>query len=133
MHLCIFLSPVDTSLGWSALFGPVLASAALLGIGRKGGFYSHIVYTCPLERLVSAHWFFLFLQDLFQTPFIFGEKLEDSALSLRVLLLVLAVKSNPEEALKLSELVLIVLSTFSEKGLRRFRRTFWVSPQNMAL
>ena len=41
-HSCIILSPVDASLGWSGIFGLALASAALLEVGRRGVFYSHI-------------------------------------------------------------------------------------------
>ena len=33
------------------IIGLALASAALLGVGHKGGFSSHIVYTLPIARL----------------------------------------------------------------------------------
>ena len=111
-----FLSLANTSLGRFALFGLALSSAALLRVGWRGGFSSHIVYTCPLERLASSCWVFFVLQGVFQTPWLFSKKLEDSALLLRVVLLVLAVQCFPGEAPKLSENFLIVLPVFSRKG-----------------
>ena len=42
MHLCMFLSPVDALPKGSAIFGLVLVSAALIGVGRRGGFSYHI-------------------------------------------------------------------------------------------
>ena len=42
MHSCIFLYPVDASLGRSAIFGLALASAALLRVDQRGRFSSNI-------------------------------------------------------------------------------------------
>ena len=42
-----FWSPVDVSLGRSALFGLELASTALLGVSRQGDLSYHIVYIPP--------------------------------------------------------------------------------------
>ena len=60
MHSCMFLSRADVFLGQSTAFGLALSSLALLGVGRRGGFYSHIVYTCSLGQLASAKCVFLF-------------------------------------------------------------------------
>ena len=50
MNLCIFLSTVDASLdGLHISLG--FASAAFLGVGRRGGFSSHSVYTRLMERI----------------------------------------------------------------------------------
>ena len=43
MHLCMFSSTVDASLRWFEIFGLALASASLIGVGRRGGFSSHII------------------------------------------------------------------------------------------
>ena len=58
MCSCMFLSMADVSLGQSTAFGLALSSLALLGVGRRGSFYSHIVYTCSLGQLASAKCFF---------------------------------------------------------------------------
>ena len=70
-------------LGQSTAFGLALFSLALLGVGRRGGFYSHIVYTCSLGQLASEKCVFV-LHCVFRPPWTFGEKLEDSAPFLRV-------------------------------------------------
>ena len=49
------LSHVDTASYVRHIF-LVLVSAALLGVGRWGRFYSHSVYTFLLERLAYSHW-----------------------------------------------------------------------------
>ena len=70
-------------LGQSTAFGLALSSLALLGVGRRGGFYSRIVYTCSLGQLASAKCVFC-LHCVFLPPWNFGQKLEDSAPFLRV-------------------------------------------------
>ena len=50
---------------------------------------------------------------------------------MKVFRLVLAVQCFPEEAPKLWVKFLIVLPTFSEKGLRIYWRTSWISPHNL--
>ena len=71
----------------------------------------------------SAHWVSFVLQGVFQTPWPFGEKIEYSAPILRFILLVLDFQRFPGEDPKLLEKFLIVLLTFSEKGLRGYRLT----------
>ena len=93
----------------------------------RGGSYSHIVYTRSLERLEYVYC--SFIRCIPNTPF--GEKPEDSAPLLRVLLLFLSVKRLHEEALKLSENFLITLPMFSKKGLQRCWWTCWIFPCNM--
>ena len=61
----------------------------------------------------------------------FRQKLEDSALLLRVVLLVLFVQRLWEEAPKLSAKFLIVLPASSEKGFQRCRCTFQLSPREL--
>ena len=56
--------------------GPPI-SATLLGVGRRGGCSSHIFYTCPLERLASAHWFFSVFRFFWNTPWTFGKNLRN--------------------------------------------------------
>ena len=47
MHSYIFSSPVEASLGRYELFDLASSGAALLGVGRQGGFSSRKDYTCP--------------------------------------------------------------------------------------
>ena len=75
----------------------------------------------------------VFLPDVFQTPWTFGENFEDSALFLRFLILLFSVQRFPEEAPKLLEKFLIVLLTFSEEGIRRCRKPCCLSPRELAL
>ena len=74
MHSWIFLSTFDASLDGLHIYLE-LASAALLGVGRQGGFSSHSVYTRIMARLSSDHWVCLFLQDWFPSPWPFGKNL----------------------------------------------------------
>ena len=56
-----FLSLVDASLGQSEIFGIALTSVAYLGVGWRGGFSSHKVFTRPLKQMASSHeWDFCF-------------------------------------------------------------------------
>ena len=132
LHSCMCLSQVDASLGRSAIFILALTREALLGVGRRGCFSSHMfpdVYHC----WISAHWVFSFNMVYSNTLDIClrwilsrdrsGNSLEGSAPFLRVLL-IFSVQRFPEEAQKLSANFLIVLLTFSERRLRKRRRTF---------
>ena len=58
-HAVVYVfSPFDTPLGWYALFVLAIARSALLGVGPRGRFSSHMVYTRPLAHLSSDHFFF---------------------------------------------------------------------------
>ena len=59
-----------------------LSSAALLGVGRRGGFSSHKFYTCLLDRLTYAHyWYFLFLKFHSPTPWTLRKTYRDTLCS----------------------------------------------------
>ena len=96
-----FLSPVDTSSDSLRIYLP-LFSAALLGVGRQGGFSSHIFYTHLLVQMAYSRWVVLFL-NVYSNTLAFCQKLEDSALLLRVPLSIFYVQHFLEETLKLPE------------------------------
>ena len=60
MHLCIFLYTVDAYLDGLHI-SLELASAAILGVGRRDGFSYHSVYTQLMDWLSYAHWVCLIL------------------------------------------------------------------------
>ena len=91
MHSCMFLSTVDASLDGLHI-SLELASTALLGVGRRGGFSSHSVYTRLLVILSYDHWVCLFLQGEFPTPWPFFENLRTTLRSRGFLFLVLFVQ-----------------------------------------
>ena len=129
------------SLGRSELFSFVNTSANLLGDDWQGNSSSRKIYTSLLARLTSTYYCFV-LQGVFQhlgyclwwilSCFWSGNSLEVSASFLRVILS-FSVQRFPEKALKLSEKFMIVLPTFSKKGLRRCWCTFWLYPHNLDL
>ena len=87
----------------------------------------------PSGAAVIYPFLYIFLQGVFQTPWPFIIDLEDSALFLRVSVLVLAVHFFLVKAPKLSANFLIILLTFSEKGIRRCRQNCWISPCDLVL
>ena len=91
-----------------------------------------ILFTPTLWRVWHIFIGVFFLQVIFQKPWPFGEKIEYSDLFLRVIPLVFVVQRFPEEALKLSENFPIVLLTFSQNGIQRFRSTCRLSPHELA-
>ena len=78
VHLgpCIrgFLSTIDVYL-YGIHISLDHTSGALLGVGRRDGFYSHSVYNRLMAWLSSEHWDFKFLQGEFPTPWTFGKNL----------------------------------------------------------
>ena len=132
MHLCMFSSTVDASLRWFEIFGLALASASLIGIGRRGGFSSHIIpnmyirvgYLTSLGLFIFTRWIYNTLE--------FWRKLEDYALLLEVLLLIFDVRRFLEEAPKLSEKFLLMLPTFSKRKLWKRWISCWLFLHEMA-
>ena len=132
MHLCMFSSTVDASLRWFEIFGLALASASLIGIGRRGGFSSHIIpdmsimvgYLTSLGLFIFTGWIYNTLE--------FWRKLEDYALLLEVLLLIFDVRRFLEEAPKLSENFLLMLPTFSKRSLWKRWINCWLFPHEIA-
>ena len=76
-ELVNFLLPVDKSLDGLHIY-LALVRAALLGVGWRGGFSSHIFYTLLLARLEYYHCVCFILQVVLQHLVIL-EKIEDSA------------------------------------------------------
>ena len=67
MHLCIVISTVDASLdGLHISIG--ISISALLGVGRRGGFSYHSVYTRLMARLNMTFGFVYFYKVSFQHP-----------------------------------------------------------------
>ena len=100
MHFCMFLSPVDASLWWYEIFGSALSSVALLGVGRRGGFSSHIFPDVSITvGYPPSFGLFIFARCVYNT-LEFRKSLEDSSTFLRVPLLIFDVQRFTEEALK---------------------------------
>ena len=79
MHLCMFLSPVDSFLGRSEIFGLSLANADLLGLGRQGGLSYHIYPDVSTTVCyISSVGFFIFAWCVSNT-LEFWKTIEDSA------------------------------------------------------
>ena len=74
MHSCIFLSLINVSLGRSSIFGLAIASAALLRVGRWGGFSPHIFPGVFITVFYMPYFGFVyFLQGDFSTHWTFGK------------------------------------------------------------
>ena len=110
---------------WSCTFqhGP-------FGVGWWGGFYSHSVYTRPLARLEPAHWCFIYFKRCIPNNLAFRRK---------TLGLHYVIEGSPFssccptfKALKLSTTFMIVLLMFSERGIKRFWKTCWIYPRELA-
>ena len=80
MHLCMFLSAVDAS-AYGLYIYLALVSAALLGVGQRGGFSPHIFTPALWCRWNIPIWFFF---KVYYKNLGFLEKLEESAPLLRV-------------------------------------------------
>ena len=92
MHSCMFLSSFDASLGWSKIFGLALNSAALLVVGGRGGFSSHIFPGVSIKVGYLPIMYLFIFTIFFPTPWLFWG----------VPLSIVFVRSFPEEAQKLS-------------------------------
>ena len=110
---------------WSCTFqhGP-------FGVGWWGGFYSHSVYTRPLARLEPAHWCFIYFKRCIPNNLAFRR----NTLGLHYV-----IEGSPFssccptfKALKLSTTFMIVLLMFSERGIKRFWKTCWIYPRELA-
>ena len=114
MRLCVFLSSVDSSLGRSEIFGLALSSAALLRVGRRGGFSSHIFpYVSITVVYLPSLSLFIFIGCVFNTLAFWGN-IEGSALFLGVPLYIFDVRCFPEEAPKfLVNFILLSISLWA--------------------
>ena len=74
----------------------------------------------------------LFFYKVYYNTLAFRRKIDDPSPLLRVLLLIFSVRRFLEEAPKLSKNPMIVLPTFSERGIWKSWKTCWLYPRELA-
>ena len=134
MQYYMYLSLADASNVCYAIFGLVIFSAALIGFGWQGNFFSHILPDV-FVRVVYLPSFSLFIFTMcISNTLAFWIILDDSAIFLGVPLSILFSRCFPEEAPKLSENFLslsistraaeVFLPPFILSGIRSCLRVF---------